>query len=263
MKYNQTRNFLLFICFLVIGYTASAHLYTPNHAGAASAFGTMYSSQANELQSLKNGQRTILLIGIDSKDTLKPKLQSLWLLSYLPSSSTLAFLPIYPSGNPIPSETTRRIVDSFSLERVFDIQGKAFRLVPGAGFTKELEQSNYWWSGYFILDQSGKDKILNLLGFKMDGEQGTQNQAEPGQTLKNGAEDDSFSSQLMLLQSACRQAMKFAEEPAFIDLLAQISTYLVSNIDTAQLLQEWDLISSNGEHLFCSFPTLQVSRIDR
>ena len=86
MKNTFTMNFVLFISFLVVGYAVSKKFYHPTYA-IANAPGFSISTNSNSVQVMKNGQQSYLLMFVDKLDPDQAQLESLWLVTNLPSAA--------------------------------------------------------------------------------------------------------------------------------------------------------------------------------
>ena len=153
MKNQSVLNLFFFTCFLVLGNFISTRIYHSgfNHISDVSRLITIKNTKP--IQSLNNGQRIILLIGVNSIEAPKPQLESLWLVSYLPSDSTLHLLPIFPSRNGGFSDFEEK------LYRSFDITGLSGNSLS-ENFKNILKENNFWWSGYIIYDHTVLDGII-------------------------------------------------------------------------------------------------------
>lgn len=245
----------------MFGYTVSTRFYPSIHGSALDSASAINKNSPGPIQTLNNGQRSLLLIWVDSMETSKPELISLWLISYLPSNSTVQFLPIFPTGDEILSDWDNSLVSSFSVDRLFDLNTKNIKVFPGQKFTKFLEESNYWWSGYFIFDQSHIDSMLDLV----KNESSTQNlsgnqviQSNSGAfTIPAEVNQTSFST----LQSICQKLSDLSSEQDISQVITKLSVLYISNLDVHQILQEWDGLLSKGSTLNCEFPTFQGSML--
>src|SRR4030043_1883971 len=164
MKNPITMNFLLFIGFLVIGYSVSTRFYNPKYGALSNPSSVSLTKTVNSIPSLDNGQRTILLIGVNTLDPFKAKLESLWLVTNLPPDTTLQFLPIIKTGNETNSDFEGRLYSSFKLDK------KNGNLTLSQDFIDLLKKNNYWWSGYFVIDHFAVVGMINSVGNSEDNE---------------------------------------------------------------------------------------------
>ncbi|HEX9091973.1 MAG TPA: hypothetical protein VF831_10810 [Anaerolineales bacterium] len=255
MKSQTVLNFAIFICLLVVGYTVSSRFY---HADDLLISVPVNLSMGNETKltlSLNNGQRSILLAGVDSFDNPKPELNSLWMVSYLPSDATLRMLPIYPTGKVTSSDFEGRLLGSFGLAQV-DSQ-----LVLGKDFVRFLEESNYWWSSYIIYDQVAQEKMIDLLGgIEMNGEIIYGNQVI--QKLSTLVEDPqtAYLTQLAGLQAACSNLSSLVKDADWVQLFSMTPAHISTNLDLQLSITEWLSSSPNQEGSNCTFPSLEIAQ---
>ena len=104
-----------------------------------------------------NGQRNLLLIGVDSLESSAPHLESLWLVLNLVSRSPdhftlIPLLPASPGMELIPPD---KLTGSFRLD------GKG---APQPDFFEVLHQADFWWSYYAIVDRQGLALVIDLAG---------------------------------------------------------------------------------------------------
>lgn len=250
-------SFLFFTCFLVIGYSVSTVVYRADDE-ASTAISKGMKPEVDAIQALDNGQRSILLIGVDAIHNSNPKLTSLWLATYLPPDMNIHLLPIFPAGNKTISEAEIHLYRSFGLSR------ENGNLVPGEEFLKVLEENNYWWSGYFVFDQFAQSKVLSFLS----GDEASSSETD-GLTGTGGSVDvvddhqKAFTDQLAMIQSVCQNMAGFSQDPDWLLISSLIPDHVLTDLNIHQLNSEWETTLSNGRHTSCRFPTLQVTRVDQ
>ena len=149
-----------------------------------------------------NGQRNLLLIGVDSLDSSTPRLESLWLVLNLVSRSPdhftlIPLLPASPGMDLIPAD---KLTGSFRLD------GKG---APQPDFFEVLHQADFWWSYYAIVDRQGLALVIDLAG-GMDIGSGKQNGAQIVSSLEAGADDtqSSLFKQSELVRAFCSPQTK-------------------------------------------------------
>lgn len=257
MKNQSLLNFLIFTCFLVIGYSVSTRFYRSDYGSLPDTANLMTTRSSISIQSLNNGQRSILLIGVDSIDTSKPHLESLWLVTYLPSDSTLRMFPVYPTGKESISNFEEQLHHSFA----FNSNNGNLNL--GHDFIKTLEENNYWWSGYFIFDHVALIKMLNHLGkLGINGQIISENQAIQEFSEAVNDPQNAFSTQLAIVQTACQKLAGLKENPDWSKITSLITTHILTDLDIPQFMMEWEASLSSQPSPNCMFPTLEISRID-
>jgi hypothetical protein len=256
-KNTITLNFILFISFLVVGYSVSTKFYHSDYIGLSKASSLMITSSSNSIKSLNNGQRNILLIGVNSIGTSETQLESIWLVTYLPSDPTLRMFPVFPAGNETFSDFENQLYQSFDLDNTND------GLVLGQEFNKVLENNNFWWSGYFILDHVAMTEVLNL--FKETAVKGEiSSKKQLIQEIPQAIDDPrkAFSIQLAIMQTACKKLSGLTQNPDWSLVTPLIPTHILTDMDFHQFMLEWEASFSSGQSPTCRFPTLELSGID-
>ncbi len=256
MKSHSVINFLIFTCFLVIGYTFSLRFYQPGEVKILSTVKIVAAESHGSIQSLDNGQRSLLLISASRLDALDPKLEGVWLATYLPAGSNVQLFPIFPRGDESLSVFERELESSF----LINSQGSA--KVIDQGFFSVLEKNNYWWSGYFLFDEVSLIGLVNqfggvdLNGKSLSGEQ-TIGELHTAWDTPRAA----YSAQIALLQSLCHELSLANAKINLLQVQAMIPDHLLTDLDSDQLQAEYYALNSNNHNPTCRFPTLEVSRI--
>jgi len=257
MKAQTLLNFVLFLCLLAVGYSLSTRIYRVGAALDPDSGELVTVNVLKTTQSLNNGQRTILLVGVDSLDTSPPQLTSLWVVSSLPSDLNLRMFPIFPSGKETLSDFETSLRQTFKLER---INGK---LVLGQDFIGLLSDSNYWWSGYFIFDQVAQLETIDLLGgIEINGEMISGSQLI--NELPNLEENprDAFWTELTIVQTACQNLLGVIQNPDWLRLESMAPAHILTDLDIQLYLTELAASVPSQRGLNCRFPTLEISRTD-
>lgn len=257
MRNHPVLNFLVFTCFLVVGYTLSIRFYQPDAAFLSSSFDKVTMEQQPGIAALDNGQRSILLVGASAINTTSPHLESLWMVTYLPSDTTIRLLPIFSSGEKSISSLGRQLELSFSLRK----EAGGHKL--GKDFLSLLEKNNYWWSGYIIYDEVSFTNITELLG-------GTQDNGitiadyQILSDVPNVMEDpaNGYSEQISIFQSLCHKFLTIDTKPDTTQLSTIISDHIFTDMDANQLQMELETLFSNHQVRTCRFPTLEISRVE-
>jgi hypothetical protein len=197
------------------------------------------------------GQRNLLIIGVDSLDREDPRLESLWLLLYLPGRSPVTCMPLYPGVSRAGSLEENPFVQAFGLDR----SGK-----PEPAFFDRLRHEQVWWSGYVLLDEYALAAFIDHLGGlemdgrRMDGVQALQGIPQPWQD-RAGA----LGGQVALLRSICRRAgARMPEQVELAGYLEQTNRHLLADIDLELEIQEWLGAAGPQPALECEFPLLDL-----
>ena len=255
MKSQTVLNFTIFICLLVVGYTVSSRFYQAGDLLTSGSANIALGNESAGYQTLNNGQHSILLAGVDSLNNLKPELNSLWMVSYLPADATLRMLPIYPTGKVSSSDFKARLVHSFGLAQ------EDSQLVLGEDFVRFLDESNYWWSGYVIYDQVAQESMVDLLGgIELDGEIISGNQMVHKLSTLVEEPQAVYLAQLAGLQAACSKLPDLVQNPGWHQLRSTIPAHVATDLDLQGAIAEWLSSSPNQQGSNCVFPSLEIAQ---
>jgi hypothetical protein len=257
MKNPITMNFMLFISFLMIGYSVSTKFYHPSYA-FSSGSSLSISTNSNSIQALKNGQHNFMLILVDTLDPYKANLESLWLITNLPPDATLQVFPIYPTGSESITAFENQLLHSFKLDNKND------SLTIDQATIKFLEENNYWWSGYFIIESDSLSIMLDTLTPTLDfGEIAVKDEYVSDQHGEENDPQNMFSYQLAQMQTICNRLSEISQNPTSISDILTNSKKLATNLEPAQLEIELKKLISTKQQLNCTFPTLEISQINK
>jgi hypothetical protein len=211
----------------------------------------------NSIPSLNNGQRTILLIGVNSLDPVKAELEYLWLVTNLPPDTTLKFLPIIKTGKETNSDFEGRLYSSFKLDK------KNGNLILSQDFIDLLKVNNYWWSGYFVIDHFAVLGMINSIGNSEEDKEAIyedHSDIEIPKGLNNP--QNTYSVDLTLLQTTCLRLLKILHTPAILNMFFLDPKHLLTDLDHNEIVIEWNALLSNGHSPNCNFPTLEIAQND-
>ena len=254
MKNPITMNFLLFIGFLVIGYSVSTRFYNPKYGVLSNPYNLSLIKTVNSIQSLDNGQRTFLLIGVNTLDPFKAKLESLWLVTNLPPDTTLQFLPIIKTGKETNSDFEDRLFNSFKLDK------KSGNVILSQDFIDLLKLNNYWWSGYFVIDHIAVTGMINSIGNSEENEKAVSGDHSYNEIPENiNSLQNTNSMDLTLFQMTCQTLSKISNTPDSFNLFL-LDPVLLTDLDRNEIVTEWNAFLSNGRRLKCGFPTLEIAQ---
>jgi hypothetical protein len=252
MKNQSVLNLFFFTCFLVVGNFISTRIYHSSFDHKSDPSRLITIKNTKPIQSLNNGQHIILLIGVDSVNAPKPQLESLWLVSYMPSDSTVHFLPIFPSKNGSFADFEEK------LSRSFDINGISGNSLS-KNFKNILKENNFWWSGYIIFDHTALLEFSNdfnkeniyIQNISMD-------QAIQALSGVNDDPEKAFSAQLAIIQTSCQKISGVRQITDWSPVISLSNDHIVTDFDLNQLLQEWEEKLSTPQNLHCMFPTMEI-----
>ncbi len=254
MKSHSVFSFVVFNLCLVIGYTFSLRFYQPGESLLTGLIKTASAEGQPSIASLDNGQRSILLIGTSALDISSPKLESIWLATYLPTDATIQLLPVFPSGKQSATDFEDQLAQSFRLNKM---RGN-YEL--DLGFIQVLETHNFWWSGYIVFDRVSLSKLFNLVGnLELNGK--NYSAAQAIQDLPDVQENvqEAHSAQTAILKSVCHNLSAMGGNQDPVDLGTLLTSHIVTSFEASQLQAEFARTFSGGHHSSCRFPTLDIS----
>lgn len=251
MRNSVSLSFLLFIFFMVAGYSVSTLFNHSDHDVFSNERSFAIAKSSDSIQAMNNGQRNILLIGVDTLEANEARLTSLWLVTYLPTEPTLNIFPISPAGDKDTTSFEAKLNRSFNLYLRNDI------LVPSQSFVKTLERNNYWWSGYIIFDTVALSKLQYFLA----NEENKSNQSLMGVFTGINDPQNSYSTQLAIFKSACQKYAELSHNPDWSSFNSLIPNHVLTDMDLQPLILEWDTLLSSRHNPNCRFPILQLSQL--
>jgi hypothetical protein len=225
-------------------------------AGLILALDPFQSLRAAEQQvastaSLANGQRGLLVLGVDRLASPGPRLQSAWLVAYFPGKSLVTLVPLYPQAAVLPSPS------GHSLERAFQLDAAG---APSPEFLERLQEMRLAWSGYLVIDEIGMIALLDFVGGvtlegrELDGAIAVG--AVPLPWLDPAA---ALHGQSELLAAACRKVSQAAPPGDVQQFLAEIQPYIRTDLNLSQVTKDWFDLVGNQNVLACEFPLASAS----
>jgi hypothetical protein len=197
---------------------------------------------------MSNGQRNILLVLVDRMTGESPRLQSVWLLACLPSTSHVTFLPLFPD-----SGRGSQIEDE-ALEELFKLDAEGS---PARDFLSALAARDIWWHHYLVLDNLALAGMVELIGGvdlgwgEMSGTQVMRFLSQPNQEPR--AE---LMGQALLVRELCNRipvALAGSDWEIQFELL---SGHISSDLDLSNSNIDWVRLRAFATALSCEFPTL-------
>jgi hypothetical protein len=240
MKTHSVFDLLIFTCFLVIGYTVNLRYYQPSEAAGSAIRATFTTEHQASLASLPNGQRSILMISVSSLSAPNPKLQGIWLASYLPGESVIQVLPIFPTEGQENPDIDKQ------LGQAFKVNHQSGTLQPDQAFLDILAENNYWWSGYIVYDQLLPEPTGHAAG----------------QSAAQADYQDAHISQVNAMQSICHALTSLGQANDLAQVETRMPVHLVTDLDASQVQAELKALGNKPNNPTCRFPTLGISRIE-
>jgi hypothetical protein len=215
--------------------------------------------EPRQLSVLASGQRSVLVVVADDLHAEEPRLESAWLVLYLPENPRITLMPIFPTlSRDISSD--EKILEKFAVQRA---EG-ARRLDDE--FLQYLRELEFWWSGYILLDKEGLSQIsLSLIA---PGNQGKwwaaghdilEIEKTPLSNLPSvwGTETVSAADQARFYLDLCKQAAHYSSSQpgtAHFEMADLIPDHLNLDFYVDQLNKEIQALKKHGTSLSCEFP---------
>ena len=256
MKNHSLLYFLIFIGSLVLGYSVSTRFYPTNLNLLPGSMRLVNPGSQDSIQTMNNGQRSILLISVSSINSPNPRLESIWLVSYFSTDSTIRLLPIFPAGSLPLSDFEQKLYRLFNLNKANGV------LVLNQDFINVLSNNNYWWGGYIVFDEVALTRIIDLMGgIDMKGRILTGEQALTELPAALDNPQDANSSQIAILQSACHKFQEIIPDPDMPRLNSLLPNHILTDLDSSQLQTEMQSLYAREQKPTCRFPTLEISQV--
>ena len=199
-----------------------------------------------------NGQRNLLLIGVDSLESSAPHLESLWLVLNLVSRSPDHFtlIPL------LPASPGMELIPPDNLTGSFRLDGKG---APQPDFFEVLHQADFWWSYYAIVDRQGTgvgDRPGRRNGYRQ-----RQTKRRSGCIQSAAGADDTQSSlfkQSELVRAFCSPQTKPILNFDAGKIFRKLGQHIVSDLPVERFKEDWLMPVAKVGYPTCEFPTLQT-----
>lgn len=196
----------------------------------------------------RTGQRTVLLVGVDDLNAEQPRLESLWLMLYIPSSPGMTLAPLYPAATDSQPQANEDLRAAFALtpERA-----------PAPSFTDAIQRYELSWNHYLVLDQAGLAGLVDFFGgvelgsSRLDGAAMLRYLAD-----HEGEVSTAIESQAALMKALCARGNQAGEQIDIQQIFTRLDGHLSTSMTAAGLLDDWRTLGSAGSRL-CKFPTLR------
>jgi len=241
-----TLMFGIFIGFMVAGILASSAVTGPGSSTGQPALKP--SIKLDSSGAAPNGQRNILLIGVDQLDNEAPHLEGLWLLMNVSSSNRVSLLPLYPT--PPGSE----VLNPAELVSLFQLDANG---TPDINFLTTIQQADFWWSNYFILDQTGLAQLIDYNQGVNLGE-GPVGGGQAVSSLASASADGvaALNDQAVLIQAVCNQQSNKLISADLPQIFTLLTGHYRTDLKLRTLISEWQRPLMNSGQVTCEFPTL-------
>lgn len=248
----------LFLVIVFVGCVGGGFLLAINLGDHGQAHGLPV--VANPIQAGKNGiapngQRNLLLVGVDTFESAKPQLKSVWIVLQIATQSPQRFtlVPLYPTSATQTLIPQDQLQTSFGLDSTGAVLPEFFEVIRGADF---------WWSNYLVLDQAGLAELVDL-GGGIDLGKGNL----PGKkviqllTASDLPAESELNAQASVFLAVCSQS---AEKLLSVDArrtFQKLGGHLRTDLEIERFIHEWQMPLVLAGRPSCEFPTLQASQM--
>lgn len=196
-----------------------------------------------------NGQQNFLIIGVNDLEAQSPRLESIWMLLYIPPTPQFTLVPLYPSPYAGGKELQNYLEKTFAL---------GSDLKPDPAFLVAVQSVNIWWNNYIILDEVAMANVINTASADNalnDPDFGSRTIS----TLPLAWEEPEAAvlAQAELLNGLCHDfARNFSTKK--IDIYSKmLSHHVSSDLGATQLTVMLQHMTTNKSERFrCQFPTI-------
>lgn len=216
---------------------------------------------------LASGQISLLVVTVDDLTSARPRLESAWMLEFVPPDPRLTLLSVYPSFSSNDSQQDASLVSAFRVEASADT------IQVGQAFLKVLQDRKFFWNGAVLIDKYALAQILDYFN-RPQPEQSLNQQpsAQPVGYPDGAAKVASIPSasqnaqmalfaQAAFFQDLCQSASQRAPllDSASQDELGKLlENHYASTLAQKQILTHLKAFLSDEAAVFCVFPTLPI-----
>ncbi len=205
--------------------------------------------RATPLPTRAMDQRDVFVIGVNRLRAAQPELAAVWYLLYIPDHPSVLMINLYPSGNP---EQDQRLVESFEIGP----DKKPTRRFLNA--VNKIPKTEYI-TGYLLLDEIALMEIINFMG-GVDLGSGLMNGPRALGEIPSPSEDpdEALEMQARLLNGMCQRAGAIQIPRTFDELGNLMPTFMISDLELDQAIDDWLSLRSSGTALNCEFPQIPL-----
>ena len=221
---------------------------------------------------LPNGQISLLVVTVDDLQSDRPRLESTWLVEFVPPDPRLTLLSVFPSFSAGDAQLDAALASAFRVEMSPD------NLQVGQDFLKVLQDRKLFWSGTVLLDKYALGQTLDYLNRPQPQQSLSEAAVAPpvgsmdGQSKVDSMPSSSQNPQMALFgqasiyQELCQSASQrnpVLDADSQAELAKLLEGHFYHTLDQQKVLPRLKAYyagaaSSAGAALFCVFPTLPI-----
>lgn len=255
----------LFIGALYIGYHMG--FSSPAPVMPVEAKKPAETSMVSPAPVLASGQISLLVVMVDDLTSARPRLESAWMLEFVPPDPRLTLLSVYPSFSSNDSQQDASLVSAFRVETSPDT------LQVGQAFLKVLQDRKFFWNGAVLLDKYALAQTLDYFNRpqpeqSLDQQPSAQPVGYPDGTAKVARIPSSSQNAQMALfaqaafiQDLCQSA---SQRDPLLDSASQdelgklLEKHYSASLVQGQILPRLKAFLSEQAAVFCVFPNLPI-----
>jgi hypothetical protein len=196
-----------------------------------------------------NGQRNILVIGVDDLESDQPKLAGIWLMLYFPEKPNITFVPIFP--DPRSKSSSKGLISNESLVLNEDSSLKY-------EFVNKLQRKNLWWHGYVVMDAYAVAEVFALFN-----QTNQKNSVKYGNSITDwvlpGEFPQSIAAQMNLISMFCRKSSYLTGGTDISRIVSLVPNHIRTDMNMTSFIQDWRHFIASESELNCDFPIYQAS----
>ena len=228
-----------FLISLLAGFGAGTYLFQRIHKPKRII------STDTTVTTIPGGQESLWLIIVDRLNNAAPKIEGIWLLTYIPNYTSITPLPLYPSENSQQNADLTRVF-RFTTDR---------KIAPE--FWDFLQKHNHPAKDYVVIDEVAAVSIINIYdGVTIRGKRlsGLEALAQVPKTWDDP--QGSLQGQIDIMDSLCKSMFKNRTIPDMEKFQFEVSNHISSNLDLGKKLKEWQKMMVSGNQKVCNFSDL-------
>jgi hypothetical protein len=193
-----------------------------------------------------NGQRNVLVIGVDTLQPENARLESIWLILYFPGYSEFNLIPLFPAALSGGQSQDDALAGAFELQADH---------LPASEFLAAVQDLDLWWNKVLVIDEAGLARMIDQVGgVVLNGD--TYGGANAVANLSNpwDAPKRALQGQASLAKALCSQSPGVFSPETIQAMGSLIGTHIFTSGDMRSTLADWQNLN---EPVSCQFPTLE------
>jgi hypothetical protein len=238
----------VFIASLFLGYQAGQSIPSKKVEAIDPLAATLQDSP--QPVQFANGQRSVILVTVDSLAAEQPELEGTWLIALAPPDPRLTLLPIYPALED--DALAAELEETFALENVrgeIQISGR---------FLSILREQEIVWTDTAVIDRAGMEILLSYAENRGEVIDSSRPPSSAARLTNLDSSQDSLirlQTQADLYQELCWNASQFDIREGMAGLFGSLNGHLITSARPEQTLSALNELELSAGGLYCEFPT--------